>query len=369
MSTIPYRPKIKIDTIRNVAQKMAATKAGKVINTTAFKKFLKHDKDLHALGYRPGSAKITKQTAKKFLGTAAEKIAHSDKMKLSLFARKSGIKNVDSHGPSETGIKKVLGAGVKEEISHEIEQGPSPEDVRHQKRLEKARTIMHQRDRADDIRKETESMKKTTDSASKNTTAFRPPQFSSGGVSALPSSSGRASQVPGFRVQSAGGSTGRQMTNAILVPFHNLSQMRELTILGTKLEETVRRALAGVSSIGVLPRVQTIRFLQNLGWTPSRIIPPEFAKRLAKDLGVRYVFYGTITHEHGLAYVRLMLLVAARNSILLLAEVREDFHNTFEVEEKLSWQVQNFFDDSGPAASEHTEVDIPSAADAIDLPL
>ncbi len=370
-----YKPKIKVDTVRDVARKLASTQTGKTVTQTAFKKFLRSDKELRSLTYRPGSSHITQSKAKQLISTAAKKIAESDKMKLSLFSRKIGIKGVGPQGNvSKIGVTKAYTTGAKEEIAAEAPKGPSKEEVARQQRIQHGREILRQREQADQIRMENVRKDQARQQPQQNTAKnYRPPQIAqmgAAGISASALARTMKSDHSSPTIQPAGTrSSAQRKWNAAVLPFHNMSQMRELDILGVKLEETVRRTLVRVPAVVPYPRVQTLRALQQSGWTGGRIITPEFAKKIAKELDIQYIFYGTLTHEHSQAHVRVNLLVIPANSILLLADIRENVFHTFEMEEKVSWQVDNFFTNSKSRASTAHEVQIPSASEAVDLPL
>ena len=61
-----YLPKIKTETVKSVAQKFATTASGKKVSKTAFKKFLKEDKDLKHLTYADKRTTMTKTNVGEF---------------------------------------------------------------------------------------------------------------------------------------------------------------------------------------------------------------------------------------------------------------------------------------------------------------
>lgn len=372
MATPVYHPKIKVDTVKGMAQKLASTKAGKSLTSTGFKKFLKSDKDLRSMTYKEGSSHITQQQAQKFLGKVAQKIKENEKMKLSMFARKIGVRS-SSGEVSTIGVKHAYQEAAHEELAAAAPAGPAPEDVERQQRIADARKLLRQRERADEVRKEQAPGTPGTH-ATAGTSRTRTPQLT-------PVTAGQASGAGRGTMQNNGGSrppvgsssTGpslsSQRSNAAVLPIRNLSQMRELSMLATKLEETIRRAVALVPSMHLHPRVATMKTLQTMGWREGRTVTPEFSKKVARKLELDFIFSGTIAHERAQARVRIYLVSVKNNVILLLAEVWEDTFKTFEIEEKVSWQIQNFFNRVKRRDLTRPEVKIPSASEAVDLPI
>lgn len=382
MATPIFRPKMKVSTVKDLAQRLASTNTGKKVNTDVFKKFLKQDKDLRRTALRSPATHLKKAEAAKFLGTVAKKIHESDKMKLSMFARKKMQihKGLESSGEvSKLGIKRLYQAGSKEEFEAEKPQGPSKAEVERTERRDRARKILHKRERADEIREGyktslNKNNAKNNSSTEQQKGSYRPPQLRHG-ATAVPasrqSSQSGTSSLPRQLSDNSLPSSAQAIRNAntVIFPFYNKSRMQELSLLGEKLEETLRRALAGVTMLQVLSRVETTRAIRNLGWGEGRIITSEFAKKVGNKLDVSFLFFGTSTHEISQAHIELFLLLFRENSLLKIADIREDLRQTFEIEKKLTWQVQEFFDDKEDDDSGDKGVSIPSASDAVDLPI
>ncbi|MFC1687185.1 hypothetical protein ACFL0L_01250 [Patescibacteria group bacterium] len=382
MATPMYRPKMKVGTVKDLAQRLASTKAGKKVNTDAFKKFLKQDKDLRRTALRSPTTHLKKAEAAKFLGTVAKKIHESDKMKLSMFARKKMQihKGLESSGQvSKLSVKRLYQTGAKEEFEAEKPQGPSKAEIEKTERRDRARQILRTRERADEIRQEYKtSFNKNTDNKNISTNqqkgSYRPPQLTHGSAASQASrqpSQGNILSTPKQLSDDSSPHSAQAIRNAntVILPFYNKSRMQELTLLGEKLEETLRRALAGVSILQVLSRVETTRAIRKLGWAEGRVITSEFAKKVGNRLDISYLLFGTLAHEVSQAHMELFLLLFNENSLLKIADIREDFHQTFEIEKKLIWQVQEFFEEKEDDDSGDKGPPVPSASDAVDLPI
>lgn len=364
-----YRPKMKVDTARSIAQRMATTQQGKQVTAPAFKKFLRSDKQLQGITYRSGSTHITQQQAQKFIKNVAEKIHQGEKYKLSQYARKTlGIRPTSKDSVGMTGVKHAYQVGARQEVAAETPKGPSPEEVLRQKRIEKGRQILHQRDRADEVRKEYQQGQKGEKAAV--AAASRPPQISGGTMlhQQGPTSVSRSPASTPTRTSMTRAASVKKIRTAIL-PVRNLSQMRELTLLAEKLEETIRRAVAGLPMIEVVSRVITVQTLQSLGWQEGRAVSYEFAKRIAKSLQAEYVFFGTVAHVIAQAHTEIFLLVMSTNSVLKVADVKEHYSRTFEIEKQIAWQIQNFFEARTSSHTQSEDVKVPSASEAIDIPI
>ncbi|KKW16484.1 MAG: hypothetical protein UY52_C0004G0049 [Parcubacteria group bacterium GW2011_GWC2_49_9] len=362
-----FRPKIKIDTVRDTARKMAATQTGKQISQTKFKQFLKTDKSTRGMVLRSGSMHITKTQAQKFMGTVVKKIDETKGMKLSMYARKMGIKQGNV---TPIGLKKAYEAGARAEIKAEAPTGPSKEELARQQRIERGRQILSRRDRAEEIRKEYQART----SPRPTSPTYQPTQLMHGSGAARAGQSNvslsRAStltgrQRPGTSLRAGG----EDDANAVVLSFHSKARMQELSLLGEKLEETLRRALASVPIIHLLSKVKSMKALRTLGWESGNIVTSEFAKKIGTRFNIEYIFFGTIQHQPIGAHVELFLFLISENSLLKVADIVEDYQHTFEIEKRLTWQVQKFFEEKSDETSTGSGVSIPSPTEAEDLPI
>lgn len=144
MATLPYRPNVKLGSLRQTTKKMMATKAsGAKVGDDRLKKFLKEDKGLRRVAYGDKSQTVESWKGRHFIKGAKEKIEESSEYRETLYGKK-------------TSAEKAFRDTVKQEIREEQAQttAPSKDELARQKRIEQAKQNLRQYERAKEIEKE-----------------------------------------------------------------------------------------------------------------------------------------------------------------------------------------------------------------------
>lgn len=141
----PYRPKVKLGSLRQTTKKMMVTKAaGSKVTDERMKTFLKQDKGLRRVAYGDQRQTLESWRGRKFIATAKDTIESSTEFKESSYGRK-------------TTAAKAFRDTVKEEVRQEDVQspkGPTAEEQRQQKRLELGKERIHQFQRQLEVERE-----------------------------------------------------------------------------------------------------------------------------------------------------------------------------------------------------------------------
>ncbi len=144
MATLPYRPSVKLGSLRQTTKKMMATKAtGAKVGDERLKKFLKEDKGLRRVAYGDKAQTVESWKGRHFIRGAKEKIEQSSEFREMLYGRK-------------TSAEKAFRDTIKEEVRQEegLTHAPTKDEQARQRRIEQAKQNLRQYERAKEIEKE-----------------------------------------------------------------------------------------------------------------------------------------------------------------------------------------------------------------------
>ncbi|MFH0829406.1 MAG: hypothetical protein V1907_04505 [Candidatus Kerfeldbacteria bacterium] len=145
MPDIPYRPSVKLGSLRQTTKKMMVTKTGGAkVGEQKLKQFLKQDKGLRRVAYGDKSQTVESWKGRHFLKGAKENIETSDQFKETLYGKK-------------TSAQKAFRDTVKEEIRQEQTgqpQGPNKDEQLRQHRIDEAKKHLRQYEQSKQIEKE-----------------------------------------------------------------------------------------------------------------------------------------------------------------------------------------------------------------------
>lgn len=364
-----YLSKMKMGTIRDMARKMVATPSGHKVTSRSFNKFLKEHKDLHHIAYGSKGSALQKYKATKVFGQIAKKVSQSDKFRLSYFAKKMGVKASAGAGPNKVTMERVYKKAAQEEIASSAKPtGPSREETEKQQRRQAALKTLHKRERADEMRQEESTKGKETASPARS----KPVQIAQGGTSSLAAQStltDKKASVSQFK--SSSGSEAPLPSLAIL-PLSNPKRSLNASWLVNKLDNCLFRIVKGLKLFKLEEPLSVKSWLSNSGWEEGDVINLALARAIGREAGMDFVMMGEWQKDGMDILVAIQLINIKENKITKLAQVKEKEENLFGLENRISWELHNFFADkklSSGQENKKEEPEIPSSQDAEDLPI
>lgn len=375
----PYLPKIKMKTVFSTAQKMGATAAGKQISQTAFKNFLKQDKDLKKFAYSAPTSSVTKQNAQKFFGHVASKIAQQKNLKLSYFAKKElGVKVGPGGTVNETAMNKVYQTAVGEEVKQMEPKGPDPEEIARQEKRKEAFQTLRKRETADEIRKEQQAQDKGA-APGKTAGSSRPVQIQGGaGTSAFTKpqvATGLADKTTAQKSVTSGKSVPAKIA---VLPLDNLSQNKSLDMVAQKLTTTLSRIIGSYKKFDLVEKSQLEKIVATSGYSaPQKIINLDTAKEIQNRLNADFIVMGDLQKMENQTQIQIKLLKKGEAKPIKIAEVKKETEDVFELERHLGWCISNYFEALPQKIKEGKleeklkaeDVEIPPPSKAEDLPI
>lgn len=363
-----YSPKIKISTMRDMARRMISTQSGKNISHQALNKFLKGHKELHKVAFGPGHSAVEKYKAVKFFGKLANKITQSDKFKISYFAKKIGIKPGTEGNLGKVTLNRIYQkAAYDEQAVSQKPEGPTPEELEKQKRRQEAFRTLRKRERADEMKKEQEGLEKK-----------EPSQRS---LKAVPIAQGRPGVTPALasvsdeKTTAVGAKTSvsetRVLPSLAILPISNPQRIQSANWLAKKINNLLIRVIKSLNRFKVTDQLSIDGWLRNIGWEEGEVISLEQARNIGRTNKVDFVIMGEWQKEGVNILVVIQLIDIKKNTVTKIAKIREKEENLFELENKLIWQIHNFFEGKELEAKKEVEKeqDVPSAEEAEDLPI
>ncbi len=335
-----YLPKMKIGTAKSMAKNLLSTKAGRQVSNAAFKKFMKQDKDLKKLSYSSDKSTVSKFQAKKILGQVAKDAVSSEKFKLSRFAQKLGLKQSGkSIRVSDISLEKVYTKGTEEELKVETPAGPSPDELRREKKREEAIKTLHKRERADELTKERirETEPTPTQSGQKQTAA--PLMHTALGVAGqntqVPPGGGTSDNVSSANIQTR--DTAANLLTVLILPLLNISGTAEkIDWLIKKINRLTVQTLTNLRLFKIVDQtVSTANF------EFSAIDPQDQTalKQAAKRARARLCVFGTIKKIGKLLEIKISMINVDNDQKVQLVDIKDETEDMFNLERKISWEL------------------------------
>lgn len=145
MPDIPYRPRVKLGSLRSTSKKMMAPKVGGgSVGDEKLKKFFKEDKGMRRMAYGEKGSTIESWRGRHFIKDVKEKVRGSSEYKETLYSKK-------------TTAAQEFRDTIRQEIHQEQAQqpkGPTKEEQARMKRTEAAKKEFHQYQRSKEIEQE-----------------------------------------------------------------------------------------------------------------------------------------------------------------------------------------------------------------------
>lgn len=367
-----YTPKIKVGTAKTIAKNLLATPKGKKVSDTKFKKFLKQDKDLKKFVYSSKQSTIRQPQAKKFFNKVLSS-AHGDpKLKVSpIVAKKMGIKISRQGQVSQIGLKKIYKKASTEELaSQQKPTGPSPEELRRQKRHEEAIKTFHKRERAEEIQRETGPVEQQNKNGEPDrrrvTPSISPSGVRGGAIPASGSTSSLSDQtIPTQR--SGAAPTNAYLISLLIFPLNNLStNVEDLDLITKKINNLVRQTITSLKMFKIIRQQDINEALKKHRLERMPIIIDEVTmENIAKEVQAQLYIFGTIKKTGAIMEINIQMVNAENNQHLPLVTIKEEADDIFDLERKISWQITNAFQDR----ENDKETPTPSSGEAVDLPI
>lgn len=365
-----YLPKIKTETVKNVANQFAKTASGKKVSKTAFKKFLKEDKELEHLTYADKRSTMTKGKAQKVLGKVIEKLKTHEKFEVSPIARKMGIRVDPSGKVSSVGIKKLYTYAAETQLKAEAPTGPTSEELAKQHRREEAVKMLHKRDRAEDVRKE--QMQQAKPTAAAGPKPIQPVQLQHG-VGSL-QQAGPAKPAGGGGLPYVSPTTGFSHRNEIRVaflPVSNLSGTEQVAQICRRVGEMFARLPKRFPNLIPLEREQVEASLRAMDWQSGSPWDRLKLERFQANERADIVFFGEAQRMSNALDVKLSAYLPRRNETLAICDAKETLDRIAELEQRIDWSLTDFLDNHLFAAPGKPppppSTDLPSSAEAREL--
>ena len=366
-----YTPKIKIGTAKNIAKNLLSTQSGKKISETKFKQLLKQDKDLKKFVYSSKSSTLAKHQAKKFFNKVINSAKTSNNFKVSHLAKKMGIRISPKGEVSDIGLNKIYQKASTEELAAQQKPaGPSPEEQRREKRREEALKTFHKKERAEERQREKIQREEQTPDNEKNGNKMSSP-LTRHGVSG--STAALTNQAATLDDQTTAGqkvTTATSQTSTIpllILPLNNLSPNIEgFDWVTKKFSTLVLQTINSLKMFEVIPQKDINQVLRKLRW---RKMPPlideETAETIVRETKVQLAVLGHVKKTGAVMEINIQLINTKTNQKILLANIKEETDDLFDLEKKISWQITNALQNQ----EDDKESQIPSPDEAKDLPI
>jgi len=375
----PYLPKIKMKTVLSTAQKIGATTSGKQISQTAFKKFLKQEKDLKKYSYAAPTSTMAKQKAQKFFGQVASKIAQQKNLKISYFAKKNlGIKVGSGGDVSQIATNKAYQAAASEETKQMEPKGPNPEEIAKQERRKEAFKTLRQRERADEVRKEQLPQDKSV-KPEKTGGNHRPVQIQGGaghGTAAKSQTKAGASD-DSTAIKSSKSKKSALATVAVL-PLNNLSQNKHLDLAAEKLTTAICRIIGSYKKFELLEKSRVEKATSSGAYASAqRIMTLDTAREIQNKLNVDFIIIGDLQKAENQTQIKIKILKIGEFEPTKIAEIKKETEDVFELEKHVGWYISNYFESlprklrgfEPEEKSKNDNIEIPPTSKAEDLPI
>lgn len=294
MPDIPYKPRVKLGSLRQTSKKMMVTKtSGAKVGDEKLKKFLKEEKGLRRMAYGDKESTVESWRGRHYFKDVKEKLEGSDQYRESVYGQKSTV-------------AKAFRDTVREEVRQEqttVHQ-PTKDELERQKRLGKAREHLRQFDQSKQIEKE----------------SGKP---LAGGLGVDPGAAGGSSSSPPRAVPLSGGSGGRSAPGPV-VPASSVA------VSGSLGADTISAAAKALpSTFGFRGRVLRHDAQQRELFVHILNAPPELAVFIGRDRTVKYAPDAHCWEErHPLACsdIRASDHIDARGKILNNVFIADELH-------------------------------------------
>lgn len=357
-----YLPKIKVSTAKDMAKSLIANRTGQKISDTKFKQILKKDESLKTYYYKSKDAGISKIQAKKFFNQVVSTTKTTPGLKVSRLAQKMGIKPNADKIPSNIILNKLYQKATDTQLQATAPKGPSPEEVRKQQRHDEMMKTLHKRERADDIARSQQTPQQP-DQQRQQPSRVAPPTMQGTITGATLKPTGGIANEPDRPIKKQAAEPDR-LTLAVL-PLINLSPAADKTSwLADRLTTQIRQALRNENMFSLATEPATADALHRYQLS----IPADqgILHLIGTELHAQLVAYGHLKKNGTTIEINLYLSNIQNRQHLVLASLRRETDDIFDLERRLTWQIHEALSDK---PSPETPRNTPSASDAVDLPI
>ena len=339
-----YLPRIKMGTAKNMAKSLLSTKSGKKVSDTKLKEFLKKDKDLQKYAYSSKGTSLSKSQAKKFLNKVVTQGKSSSELKISMIAKRMGIKD-KGDTVSNISMESAYKKATAEELGAVPEPtGPTPEEMRREKRKEKMLKTIHKRDRAEEISKEAKQDNKQSEQS--NTDAKKSGQAPSrvgGSVLTSQSKSDNNQTATPSQTPIKKNSPDSTKVGVLIFPLENKSvNIDNLKPIILRIDKLIKQSLANIGGLNIIPEteIKTALSQEKLA-TLALPMDRHAIDSLIKALKVRLYVIGSVSQQGPTIIIQAKLHSIDSQKEITLLNVTGDAANIFDLERKSQWQITN----------------------------
>ncbi|XOU94376.1 MAG: hypothetical protein ACNFW9_06115 [Candidatus Kerfeldbacteria bacterium] len=364
-----YLAKIKATTAKGMAQSIISSKTGKKISDTKFKTLMKKDKNLKKFAYLGKTSTIAKHQAKKFFNSVVESSQGSDQFKINKIAAKKLGLRINKQGKASTiGINKLYESATKDELSQAKDTGPTPQEIRKQKRHEKSIKKLHQQDRArenaENDKEEGKKPSKKDEKSTSNTAPMR--QTGSSGASFSQKTSTAPSLSDSVSHTSPKINNTPELPKLFIPPLNNLSlHIDNIKPIAKKIEISLKQIFHYLKSFNIITDEVSSKAALDIGF--NNIPNPankDILKKISIETGAQLFIYGIIQKQGPLLKIKIDIINAETDQAIHLAVLEQKSLDYFELEKKLTWEINNSLQNEKSSninnqISENKAIDLP----------
>ncbi len=372
-----YLSKMPIGQAKKIVKNLIRTQSGKKISDTKFKEFLKKNDDLSKYAYKKDSGHLTKHQTKKFFDSVVKKASTNTDLKISnVDQKKMGIRVNKSGAVSDIGLDKMYTQAAQAELAAQEPSGPTPEEVRREKRRETAVKTFHKHERAREIEQEqkqqTNNEDKQSDSQPNRTVPRMSMRKNAGAANTGQPSNSTATATP-IQTQSNTATDDRPTTGLpralplLIFPTENKnSNQPHMQELANRINDMIQRTMQATPLFTVMPS-STLE--QSVSELTMRALPThedtDALQRVAAQAHAAVYIYGWIEQDQYSTTITIKMANTVNGKTVLLANVKEPVTDFFSLLRRIEWEIKHAFSGN----SGHDSTDMPSASEAIDLPI
>ncbi|MFA5134814.1 MAG: hypothetical protein WC505_03405 [Patescibacteria group bacterium] len=370
----PYAKQIKLDTTKQAVKSLLRTSQGKTVTDAKFnKEFLKKDKELRKYFFKSKGSKLQDREARQFVSKALKSAQASGKLKISaLAAKKIGVHIGRTGEIGTASMKKLYGRMVSEDQQSTAKPNePSPQELRQQKRHEKAVKAMHKRERSDEIRRdrigETKGAAENKGSGASQQPHTVPRAGGGSFAQQQPGSNGSGTQQQDNTRRGSGQTNTIDTIPLVVLPLYNLSP--NVDGLATIVDKLTKHILQTVRNIGIFSIVQETQIRKVLAEmhldAPPPITDREDVLAFGRTAHVDLLIIGYVQQTGPTIEMNVSLVNTHDGRQMPLVSIKQDDADLYLLEQQIAWQMTHVL----RGQITETDAPLPNPNEAQDMPI
>ncbi len=340
-----YLPKIKTDTAKAIIKDLITTKSGKKISDTRFKNILKKEKNLQKFAYGSSTSRLTKQQTHNFLNKVAKKISVNDKLKISpIKQKKLGLAFSKKGELTRSGIKKIYQRAVDKELDAQQPAGPSPEELRRQKKRQTAIKTLHKHERAREVEQDANPQQNSKRQSQEKNVAPPPLVQGTAAAAAADKPSSASTIKDSDTAPSPGHATQETETALILIfPIDNKAdQKKETEWLIKQIQKVIVNTFSSYASFRLVSQKEIDKVFESLrltSWPEPE--EKETIRTIAHESKADLYVTGTYDKQNDNILLHITITNTATQKRMPLVTINEEVNDPFELERKIAWHINH----------------------------